>query len=83
MDIGGSLRQVRLGNVEAAHRNKIIAMGRTTSSLNTEIMARLRPLIGSGHDAIFMVNASLIAKPPLRRGVSSSGFQGGFLRRFF
>jgi hypothetical protein len=83
MDTGGSLRQVRLGNVEAAHKNKIIAMGRTTSSLNTEIMARLRPLIGSGHDAIFMVNASLIAKPPLSAGLSSSGFQGGFLRRFF
>jgi hypothetical protein len=36
---GGSLRQVRLGNVEAAHKNKIVAMGRTTSSLNSEIMA--------------------------------------------
>jgi hypothetical protein len=40
---GGSLRQVRLGNVEAAHKNKIIATGRTTSSLNSEIMARLQP----------------------------------------
>jgi hypothetical protein len=43
MGAGGSLRQVRLGNVEAAHKNKIIAMGRTTSSLNSEIMARLQP----------------------------------------
>jgi hypothetical protein len=65
MGSGGSLRQVRLGNVEAAHKNKIIAMGRTTSSLNAEVMARLRPLIGSGHDASFMVNASLMAKPLL------------------
>jgi hypothetical protein len=43
MGSGGSLRQVRLGNVEAAHKNKIIAMGRTTSSLNAEVMARLQP----------------------------------------
>jgi hypothetical protein len=43
MGAGGSLRQARLGNVEAAHKNKIIAMGRTTSSLNSEIMARLQP----------------------------------------
>jgi hypothetical protein len=38
MDTGGSLRQVRLGNVEAAHKNKIIAAGRTTSSLSCEVM---------------------------------------------
>jgi hypothetical protein len=43
MDTGGSLRQVRLGNVEAAHKNKIIAAGRTTSSLSCEVMAWLRP----------------------------------------
>ena len=43
MGTGGSLRQVRLGDVEAAHKNKIIAAGTTTSSLNSEIMARLRP----------------------------------------
>jgi hypothetical protein len=68
MRAGGSMRQVRLGNVEAAHKNKIIAMGRTTSSLNSEIMTRLRPSIGSGHDAIVMVNASLMAKPFHRGG---------------
>ena len=83
MDTGGSLRQVRLGNVEAAHKNKIIAMGRTTSSLNTEIMARLRPLIGSGHDAIFMVNASLIAKPPLSAGRVIQRISGRFFAAIF
>jgi hypothetical protein len=70
MRAGESLRQLRLGNVEAAHKNNIIAMGRTTSSLNSEIMTRLRPKIGSGHDAIFMVNASLMAKP-FQRGAPS------------
>jgi hypothetical protein len=83
MDTGGSLRQVRLGNVEAAHKNKIIAMGRTTSSLNTEIMARLRPLIGSGHDAIFMVNASLIAKPLLSAGRVIQQISGRFFAAVF
>jgi hypothetical protein len=39
---GGSLRKVRLGNVEAAHKNRIVAIGKTTSSLNSEIMAQLR-----------------------------------------
>jgi hypothetical protein len=56
---GGSLRHVRLGDIEAAHKNRITAMGRTTSSLNSEIMARLRPWIGCRHDAILMVNVLL------------------------
>jgi hypothetical protein len=43
MGSGGSLRQVRLDNVEAAHKNKIIAAGRTTSSLSCEVMAWFRP----------------------------------------
>ena len=43
MGTGGSLRQVRLGDVEAAHKSKIIAAGTTTSCLNSGIMARLRP----------------------------------------
>jgi hypothetical protein len=60
---GGSLRKVRLGNVEAAHRNRIVAIGKTTSSLNSEIMAQLRPQNGSGDCAILMVNAPLMAEP--------------------
>ena len=83
MGTGGSLRQVRLGNVEAAHKNKTIAMGRTTRSLNSEIMARLRPLIGSGHDAIFMVNASLIAKPLLSAGRVIQRILGRFFAAVF
>jgi hypothetical protein len=65
MGTGGSLRQFRLGNVEAAHKNKIIAAGRTISSLNSEVMARLRLQNRLRHDTIFMVNASLMAKPLL------------------
>jgi hypothetical protein len=60
---GGSLRQVRLGNVEAAHKNRIVAIGKTTSSLNSEIMAQLRSQNGSGDCAILMVNAPLMAEP--------------------
>jgi hypothetical protein len=56
---GGSLRKVRLGNVEAAYKNRIVAIGRTTSSLNPEIMAKLRHWIGCDHDAIIMVNTVL------------------------
>jgi len=78
MDTGGSLRQVRLGNAEAAHKKQNHRYGKNHKSLNTEIMARLRPLIGSGHDAIFMVNASLIAKPLLSAGRVIQQISGRF-----
>ena len=69
---GGSPRQARLGDVAAAHRNKIIAMGRMTSSLKSEIITRLRCLIGF-HHARLMVNDSLRAKPPqMARAVRSN-----------
>src|SRR6185437_11304153 len=55
----GLARQVRPGDVDAAHRNSIIATGSTTSFFKSEIMARLRFLHRRGDHVQPMIKQGL------------------------
>jgi hypothetical protein len=66
----GAPRQIRPGDVDAAHRNRIIATGSIKSFCRSEIMAAAPAFNRARSSCVFMVK--IILPSGLRRGQSSS-----------